>query len=134
MKAVFDAIEALLLPRSCYYLDATGAAKFPYVLFTLGYNTPTADGTVDGNRSDLDLAFRLTSAAWSPDGVDSVAESTKSALGGSLPKRIAVAGFTTADVRWLRTESAGVDRDVTLTDSGTHPAYRVDSYRVVLTK
>lgn len=134
MKAVFDAVEALLSPRPCYYLDATGAPKFPYVLFTLGYSTPTADGTIDGDQPDLDLTFRLTSAAWSPDGVDSVAESVKTALGGPLPKRVTVAGFTTADVRWLRTESSGVDRDVTPTGSGVHPAYRVDSYRVVLTK
>ncbi len=105
-----------------------------HALVTLGYGTPFEDQPVCGDEADLEYTYRLHSVAGTLDGADIVAEATKLALGGSTPGTLAVTGYSSAEIRWLRTETIDVDRDITVPSLNRHPAYRIDSYRVVLTK
>lgn len=132
MKAVFDALDAKI-SYACHYLDATGATGYPYALIVPAGVTPVGDVPVCGDESDLELTYRITSVTAMPGGVDIVASAIKVALCGSLPGPLAVAGYSSATIRWLRTEITDVDRSVTIPNSDAHPAYRVDSYRVTLT-
>lgn len=132
MRAVYDAISAALAPTQTYYVDALTSTTYPYVLVIPAGTTPHGDVPACGDAASLVGTYRLTSAGRTSTVADSTAESTKAALCGSRRAALAIPGYS-ASIRWLRTEMADVDRDVTLPDINRHPAYRVDTYRVDLT-
>lgn len=132
MIAHLNAIKAALEAHgwTSYLLDATGATSWPYVVISPGYagdpERPLADVTavIHGD-------IRVTVAGLSPASTVGLAQAVRDELSPMLswgnvgvPERV-------ARLRWVRTELTEVDRDVTVPSTGTHPIFRVDTYRLV---
>lgn len=132
MIAHLNAIKTALESHgwTAYLLDATGATSWPYVVISPGYagdpERPLADAT-----SVVHGDIRVTVAGLSAASTVGLAQAVRDELSPSLSwGDLAVAGRA-ARLRWVRTELTEVDRDVTIPSTGTHPIFRVDTYRLV---
>lgn len=131
MIAHLNAVKALLEPLGSpvYLIDATGATSYPYFLVWLSpTGGPGPDGALDQN-ADLSLLIGVTAVGASADSAGGRATKGKLLLGPTKPTPLVVAGRK-AWIRWEGFGNAGVDRDVTLPNTNTHPAFEAHLYRV----
>lgn len=113
-----------------HYVTVEGAPSYPYVLLSPGISSPHPDAPLCDSFATLAFDILVTAVAGTPDGADIVAARAKAALcPGDRPTALVVAGRR-ASIRWERTETAGVDRDVTIPNTKRNPAFRKDSYRI----
>lgn len=80
--------------------------------------------------TDLDVDVRVTGAATTPEGAVAVLSRVRGLLSPGLSWSRLVMEGRHAQVRFVRAEYVGVDRDVALPSSGRHPGFGVDTYRL----
>lgn len=130
MKGTIAAIRAALTAASLsnYFADAGTAPVYPYVLLWTGSGTAPVEDSV-ASRGDFEASLGVTSVAGSPDGVLIVQAAARAALASFATGSTVVAGR----IVWLTLQDSRavqIDRDVTVTATGKHPAYGVDVYRL----
>lgn len=127
MKAHIDAIRALLVGVTSYYVTVPTAPTYPYVLLWSSSGTRPVEGVIESS-SDLTDTIGATCVAGTPDGVLIVRDIVRTLLDGSHPT-------VTGRLTWLNLYDSlptTVDDDVTIPNGG-HPAYGVDLYRLIST-
>lgn len=135
MISHLEAAKALLGPtgRQVYLIEAAPASDgpplaYPYYLLWPSTGAPGADGALDQN-ADLSFLLGVTSVGQNPTSAGRVANAGKQLLGPSKFVPLAVPGRK-AWIKWEGFATASVDRDVTLPDSNSHPAFEVHLFRV----
>jgi len=128
--AHLQAVKALLVPlgRPVHLVDATGETSYPYFLVWPSTGAPGVDGALDQN-ADLSFLVGVTAVGQTVDSAGIVARNGKVLLGPSKSVPLVVAGRK-AWIKWAGLGSAGVDRDVTMTGTNTHPAFEAHMYQV----
>lgn len=129
MIAELDAIKAAVTDAGLrvYFADAGLSPAYPYVLLWTGSGRP-ADEVSVARSGDFVDDLGVTCVAGTPEGVLTVQAAVRDAL---APFAAGVA--TSGRLVWLSlydSRAVQVDRDVTITSSGKHPAYGVDMYRL----
>lgn len=100
------------------------------VLSSPGYGDAVED-SICGTGDDLDVPLRVTAVAGTPDGAVIMLNRVRALLSpGRDETRVPAEGLDVR-VRFTRSEVVDVDRDVTITGTNRHPAYGVDTYRLV---
>lgn len=108
----------------------TDPATYPYVLISPGYGRlgerPLGERL---DSVDHDIQVRYVGSTW--DSMLGLLRDTRQLLSPDKgPRRLVVPGRR-ASLRFLRHEMADVDRDVTITGTGTHPHFAVDAFRLL---
>lgn len=134
MKAHVAALKvALTTLYPTYFVDASGATSYPYLLLWTSPGRPGDEVALDDAQTDLDETFGVTHVAATPDGVLTMTQRVRDVLTpGGHPGRLTVAGHAV----WVRLDDSrpiDVDRDVTIPATGRHPAFGVDLYRLTST-
>lgn len=89
------------------------------------------EAPVCGVDDALDAEFRLTAVAANPESAGILLGRARAVLSPNGEwTRISYEGRR-VEVRFVRSEVIGVDRDVTIPKSNRHPGYGVDTYRLV---
>lgn len=129
MKAHLDAAKAILegIGYAVYIGDVPGSATYPYVLLW------SSAGNLDspamcGEQSDLDDLMYVTMTAVTSDAALFMAPTIRQALIGA---RLVVPGRFVQPLRITGSQRVQVDQQVTLPKPNRHPAFVVDSYRVI---
>lgn len=129
MKAHLDAAKAILegIGYPVHIGDVPGSATYPYVLLW------SSAGNLDspamcGEQSDLNDLMRVTMTATTSHAALFMAPTIRQALIGV---RLAVPGRFVQPLRLSGSEPVRVDSQVTLPRTSRHPAFVVDSYRVI---
>lgn len=133
MIAHLSAIKAALEARgwTCYLMDATGSPAWPYVVISPGYVPTDPDRPLSDVAASIAGDCRVTVVGVSAASTLGLAGAVRDALSpGGAWAPLAVSGRS-AHLRWLRTEAAWVDRDITAPGSGSHPQFVVDTYALV---
>lgn len=127
MRALIDAIIALLKTAgyTAYWVDVPAKPSYPYVLLW-GPSWGTGEQSLSADDS-LEVHVYATCVAVTPANALDVSKYVRKALHGSMPAAVG----RTAEMRYVRSEVSGVDREVTLPDTGQHPGYAVDTYLLV---
>lgn len=130
MIAHLNAVKALLVPvgNPVHVIDATGTLTYPYFLVWPSTGAPGVDAALDQN-ADLSFLIGVTAVGTAVDSAGIVARNAKTVLGPSKFVPLTVSGRR-AWIRWEGLATANVDRDVTLPNSNTHPAFEAHLYRV----
>lgn len=126
-----DAVRALLAPAGLdvHFVDVPQKPAYPYVLLWCPPGNVLAL-TLDGIRSALDEDLGVTVADLTPEGVLVNVRNVRALLDDTQP---AVAGRVCELHLTPRSQPVTVDRTVELEQSGQHPAYAVDLYRLTST-
>lgn len=132
MRAHVDAVKTLLTAGgiTSYWVDVPDSPTYPYALLWGPVWGSSAEVPLSGDDTDMDRSLMVTSVAGNPDLVLTFAERVKTILHKSRPP---VPDWV-SDLRYVRSETADVDRQVTLPNSNRHPAFSVDTYRYRSTK
>lgn len=89
------------------------------------------EAPVCGVDEALDAEFRLTAVAANPEAAGILLGRARAVLSPNGEwARIPYEGRR-VEVKFVRSEVIGVDRDVTIPKSNRHPGYGVDTYRLV---
>lgn len=105
---------------------------YPYVLLSPGYGRPgerPVGGRLDSIDHDLQVRWVGATAASM---LGLLRDGRKVLAPDQGPLRLQVPGRR-ATLRFLRHEMAEVDRDVTISELGTHPHFGVDAFHLVST-
>lgn len=138
MIAHLNVIKGLLEAQgvTVYLMDKIArdedATTYPYVVLSPGYGRAgerPLGGRLDSIDQDLQVRWVGATAA-SMLGLLRVGR--KVLAPGQGPLRLVGPGWR-ATLRFLRHEVADVDRDVTITELGTHPHFGVDAFHLVST-
>lgn len=130
-----DAIRALLTATGHvnFLGEVSGTPPANYYLIGISGGSPGVEQAIDGMRADIDDQVQVTSVAGSIAGVLIMQDLARNALTpGRMPRQLTVAGRHAVLV-FDGSERLGVDRDVTNPTTNKHPAFGVDSYRLVST-
>jgi len=125
VESVMARLEAEGL--AVYWLAVKDKPQWPYVLLW-GSGGQPASVTVGGVQDHLDDRLGVTCVSQSTLGVLDVVRRTRAALSGFQPT--SPAWHVQPLVLW-ESQTAQLDRDVTLPDINQHPVYAVDLYRLV---
>ena len=112
---------------AAYWLAVKDKPQWPYVLLW-GSGGQPASVTVGGVQDHLDDRLGVTCVSQSTLGVLDVVRRTRAALSGFQPT--SPAWHVQPLVLW-ESQTAQLDRDVTLPETNQHPVYAVDLYRLV---
>ncbi len=125
----YQAIVGLLsgIPMTLYEGQVQSQPSFPYaVLFA---DTGTEESTRFTGESDrMDYRFQVTSVGLTAESVLVVADAVRSAV---LDVRPVIAGRVCERIDHEISIPVRPDEDITLTDSGRHPMFAVDTYHFV---
>lgn len=128
MRAHIAAVEALLTPLgwATYYVDVPETPATAYILLWGSSGLPSSEQPLRG-PVDLTDGLGVTCVAATPYGVLSMRTAVRGVLDEAHP---VVAGRVVTLSLWDSRDTQ-VDRDVTLPDTGRHPAFGVDVYRLM---
>ena len=136
--SLLDAIIERLRPLGDVYLreairyDEEGNLvdlEYPYWMVWPSDSRPGGEVALDDNAADLTAVIGVTSVATTPKGAQIAATNARKLLGTTKWQPLAVEGSRAA-IRWQSQVGGAIDRDVVLPNTGRHPAYEVDFYRV----
>lgn len=127
MRKHIDAVKSLLADGAvtAYWVDVPDAPTYPYALLWGPSWGDSAEVSLGGCEVGMDRMLMVTCVAVNPDVLLTFTERVKTVMDGSQP---IVAGRST-DLRYVRSETTDVDRQVTLPITNRHPAYSVEAYR-----
>ena len=125
---MFSELVSLLstLGYKVYDTDVSDSPTLPYILVWGGDANPHGEQSLDSQASGVSDRVGVTIAAGTPAGVRTVHKQVRALLQpDGYP--ITLGGYS---LKIRDHQPAQVDRDVTLTGTGRHPAFCVDLYNV----
>lgn len=128
MEAVEAALSSLSVTTHLYAAHEISGQFF--VIGGRGDDDGLEEGLC-GPDGSIDTEIRLTAVTGTPTGVDIMLGNARDLLSpGKQWTPLIVAGRS-AQIKFERSEFIGIDQSVKFTNSDRHPAWGVDSYRVV---
>ena len=124
LKAVQALLEPLGYPT---HRDVSPDAAPPYLVLSAPGWGDAAEASVCASRESADVSLRVMATAGTTDGVRIMHTNVRRLLDRSHP-RLEGRHLT---VLWERSEFVDVDRDVTIPGTNRHPAWGVETYRLV---
>lgn len=128
IQEVETRVEALGFP--VWVADATGGNDYPYVVLLPPGGGPSGEVNLAGDRSPTSDTLRVMSVGLAPEQAGRLQERTRTVLtrdGG--PLTFDAPGWRVTLVRWNALPMT-VDRDVTVSATGTHPILVIDEYEL----
>jgi len=128
------AMQALVHERgfTCHLISADEAISYPYVVISPGYGRP-GERPLSERLDSVDHDVQVRYVGSSPASMLGLMKTVRAILSPHKgPRRLAVPGRN-ARVKFLRHELTDQDRDVTVTATGRHPHYGVDTFHLVST-
>ena len=120
-------IETLTYPA--FIVWATTPPAQYVVLGAKGWESP--ESALCTTSSSIDTDIRVRAVTGTPEGVVIMLDRIRNLLSPSLAEtKITVAGRDVA-IRFVRSEFIDIDQDTTITGTNRHPAFGVDTYRLI---
>lgn len=132
MRAHLEAVETALvsLGVTTHLYAAHEISGQYFVIGGRGADDGLEDGLC-GPDGSIDTEVRLTAVTGTPAGADIMLGNARDILSpGKQWTRLTVAGRS-VHIKFERSEFIGIDQSVKFTNSDRHPAWGVDSYRLV---
>lgn len=126
IDVVKSALEPLAYPLAVDYV--TGEVTPPYLVLGGPATGRPEEEVLSGPALDESQDLRITAVAGTTDGARIMLRNVRDLLSPGLQWTTLAAGV---DIRYLRSEVVDVDTSVTMTATNRHPAYGVDTYRLV---
>lgn len=128
LKALAAVLEPLGYPVHLVWADTVTSQYV--VLGGRGWDRPE-EMPVCGLTDDLDTDVRVRAVTGTVAGVGTMLTRIRSLLSPNMGETVVPMGGRTVRVRYERSEFLDVDRDTTIAGTERHPAYGVDTYRLI---
>lgn len=106
--------------------------SYPYIVISPGYGR-SGERPLGDRLASIDHDLQVRCVGATPESMLGLLGDVREVLSpGKGPLRLLVPGRR-ATLRFIRHEMSEVDRDVTITGTGTHPHFGVDAFHLVST-
>lgn len=128
IEAILASMRTTGYPAS--FVDVPSGTSYPYA-FMWGISHGEMDQTdLEGNVLGIDQPFHITSVAFNTIAAVKVAQQIRGAFKNSPP---ALAGWDIV-IKFMGSEFVSVDRKITIEETNIHPAFAVESFRLISTR
>lgn len=128
MKAHLDAMETKIGGTVPVDLWASEPGRTPpWIVLEAPAWAPDPSERLTLHAHQMECDIRVKAVAGTPTGVAVILGNVRAALPGSLT----VTGRRDVSIRWLRSEFIDLDTSATIPGTSHHPAYGVDTYRLI---
>lgn len=134
MLAELKAIEAIIetapgYPTFLIFADPGASGQY-VVLQAKGFDSPN-EVPVCGPDDTIDAEVRVKATTGTADGVFIMLKALRDQLSPGLRESVLAVSGRHARLVYVRSEFIDIDQDTTITGTSRHPAFGVDTYRLI---